>query len=110
MRKYDDFSLYFLANLPEGVEIPLDIYSQEASTLRGSLFYPVLELTHNHGTEHNSEFVYENGNNEPYRGFGHIGFLVDDVTLFHNIYRFMKLVSSFQNQISKLKKIPMMEI
>ncbi|GAW80908.1 glyoxalase I [Plasmodium gonderi] len=39
---------------------------------------PVLELTHNHGTENNDNFSYHNGNTEP-RGFGHIGFLVDDL-------------------------------
>ncbi|KAI4838261.1 glyoxalase I [Plasmodium brasilianum] len=39
---------------------------------------PVLELTHNHGTENNDNFSYHNGNTEP-RGFGHIGFLVNDL-------------------------------
>jgi lactoylglutathione lyase len=40
---------------------------------------PVLELTHNHGTENDENFSYLNGNTEPYKGFGHIGYLVDDV-------------------------------
>jgi lactoylglutathione lyase len=40
---------------------------------------PVLELTHNHGTESNENFSYLNGNSEPFKGFGHIGFIVDDV-------------------------------
>eukprot|EP00466_Bigelowiella_natans_P020795 jgi/Bigna1/89572/estExt_fgenesh1_pg.C_510148 len=42
---------------------------------------PVLELTHNHGTENDEGFWYKNGNDdgENKKGFGHIGFLVDDV-------------------------------
>ena len=42
----------------------------------------VLELTHNHGTEKDDDFKYHNGNDndaEEGRGFGHIGFLVDDL-------------------------------
>lgn len=39
---------------------------------------PVLELTHNHGTEKDISFSYHNGNTNP-RGFGHIGFLVDNL-------------------------------
>ena len=40
---------------------------------------PILELTHNHGTENDPTFEHHNGNVEPRRGFGHVGFLVDDV-------------------------------
>jgi lactoylglutathione lyase len=38
------------------------------------MFEPVLELTHNHGTESRPEFAYHNGNDEDagqLRGFGH---------------------------------------
>ena len=41
----------------------------------------VLELTHNHGTESDPDFKHHNGNSDP-RGFGHIGFIVDDVDSF----------------------------
>ena len=51
-----------------------------------SKLYPqstcVLELTHNHGSELDKNFAHNNGNVEPTRGFGHIGYLVDDVYAF----------------------------
>lgn len=42
----------------------------------------MIELTHNHGTESNPDFSYHNGNDDDkgqLRGFGHVGFLVDDL-------------------------------
>lgn len=45
---------------------------------------PVLELTHNHGTETDAAFAHKNGNEEGRRGFGHIGFLVPDVYAAYN--------------------------
>ena len=41
------------------------------------LFNPVLELTHNHGTEHQEDFSHFTGNEPERKGFGHIGFLVE---------------------------------
>ena len=55
-----------------------DPTSPEASEYLKKMFNPVLELTHNHGTEDDPNFSYHNGNTEP-KGFGHVGFLVDDV-------------------------------
>jgi lactoylglutathione lyase len=69
LREYHagDFSLYFLgSNVEEGADVK-------------DLFQPVLELTHNHGTETDDNFKHHNGNEEGKKGFGHIGFLVDDV-------------------------------
>jgi len=63
---YDGFSLYFLGSVPEG----------ESSLPPGR---PVLELTHNHGTEDDADFAYLSGNEDGRKGFGHTGFLVDDV-------------------------------
>ena len=64
------FSLFFLGNPPpEG---------QEALS-PGAAFQPCLELTHNHGTETDETFVHFNGNEDGRKGFGHIGYLVDDV-------------------------------
>jgi lactoylglutathione lyase len=67
-KNFDNFSLYFLgsSNVPDGADAK-------------KLFQPVLELTHNHGTENDDEFKHYNGNEEGRQGFGHIGFLVDDV-------------------------------
>lgn len=67
-RHFDDFSLYFLGSscVPDESD-------------RKTMFSPVLELTHNHGTENRDDFRHYNGNEEGRQGFGHIGFLVDDV-------------------------------
>jgi len=79
---FGDFSLFFLASLPQGT-VPPDPTSDQAKPWVNANLYPncipILELTHNHGTEDDAEFSHHNGNNEPRRGFGHIGFLVDDV-------------------------------
>jgi lactoylglutathione lyase len=39
----------------------------------------ILELTHNWGTEHDPDFKYHDGNQQP-QGFGHICFSVPDLT------------------------------
>jgi lactoylglutathione lyase len=67
-RHFADFSLFFLGSstVPDGAAVK-------------DLFLPVLELTHNHGTESKSDFVHYNGNEADRQGFGHVGFLVDDV-------------------------------
>ena len=64
------FSLYFMSHCPAGIESPSDYFD------------PVIELTHNHGTEDQADFKYHNGNsteNGALQGFGHTGFLVDDL-------------------------------
>lgn len=78
---YDGFSLYFLAsNVTEDkVQVPTDPKSMDAKAGATMLFPPVLELTHNHGTENDADFKHFNGNEDGRQGFGHIGFLVDDV-------------------------------
>jgi lactoylglutathione lyase len=85
----DTFSTYFLASLPDGCTPapPADVTGAEAKKYLVDVVYPlnipVLELTHNHGTENDPEFKHSNGNETGRRGFGHIGFLVTDVYATH---------------------------
>lgn len=73
------FSLYFMANLTDEEKKTLPpADSDEANNYIKRLFNPVLELTHNHGTEDDADFSYHNGNEDP-KGFGHLAFLVDDI-------------------------------
>ncbi|KNC80468.1 hypothetical protein SARC_07171 [Sphaeroforma arctica JP610] len=72
------FSLYFLITLLPGQTAPKP-GTPEAKEFRAKGEYGCcLELTHNHGTEDDANFSYHNGNTDP-RGFGHVGFLLDDV-------------------------------
>jgi len=69
-----DFTNYFFANLtPAQREAMVDPESAEARAAVKTLWQPVLELTHNHGTEKDDSFHVHTGNSEPL-GFGHIGF------------------------------------
>eukprot|EP00213_Chloropicon_mariensis_P003998 CAMPEP_0197483136 /NCGR_PEP_ID=MMETSP1309-20131121/56729_1 /TAXON_ID=464262 /ORGANISM="Genus nov. species nov., Strain RCC998" /LENGTH=332 /DNA_ID=CAMNT_0043025725 /DNA_START=96 /DNA_END=1094 /DNA_ORIENTATION=- len=82
-----DFSLYFLCNKNDvGPDVPKDPTDPEAMLYIKNVLYPqsvsVLELTHNHGTESDESFKHNNGNEEPTKGFGHIGYIVDDVYSF----------------------------
>lgn len=56
----------------------LCLQSPEAAEFVKKLWQPVLELTHNHGTENDPAFRYHNGNDAPH-GFGHIGMLCNDL-------------------------------
>lgn len=38
-----------------------------------------VELMHDHGAENDPDLRYNNGNEEPHRGFGHLALLTDDV-------------------------------
>jgi len=87
-----DFSVYFLASVPEKEKKSLPV----AGTPEAHKFlwgtsrkgFCTLELTHNHGTELSADLplkdyagrsqLYHDGNSTP-RGFGHIAFNVDDV-------------------------------
>ena len=63
---HSDFSLYFLAYasqnkmISEGIEsgIMPDPKSIESKEFMKNMFGPVIELTHNHGTENDENFKY----------------------------------------------------
>jgi lactoylglutathione lyase len=78
LRKLDfaemKFSLYFLART-DGEAVPEDISER---TVYAFSRCGVLELTHNWGTETDSNFKYHDGNAQP-QGFGHICFSVPDL-------------------------------
>ena len=81
VRKLDfpamQFSLYFLAYLSdeEAAKVPADDAKRLTYTFGREA---MLELTHNWGTEEQTDFAYHNGNDQP-QGFGHIGITVPDV-------------------------------
>ncbi|SEN30288.1 lactoylglutathione lyase [Halomonas caseinilytica] len=79
LRKLDfeemQFSLYFLAKLEKGDEVPEDKAERSVWTFSQK---GLLELTHNWGTEDQADFAYHDGNAEP-QGFGHICFAVPDL-------------------------------
>jgi lactoylglutathione lyase len=76
----NDFSNYFLACLSEEEKQKApDPEEPGARDFVKTLWQPVLELTHNHGTELKDDFQVHTGNSDPARGFGHIGFLMDDL-------------------------------
>jgi lactoylglutathione lyase len=66
------YSLYFLAILRPGEQVPGEPGSPEANSFLWNYNGTILELTHNHGTETNPDFKHNNGNVEPNRGFGHV--------------------------------------
>ncbi|KAF8843057.1 glyoxalase I [Paxillus ammoniavirescens] len=71
-----DFTLYFLGYDHDGIsQLPTKEKEKARFNREG-----ILELTHNHGTESDSNFQgYANGNSDPGRGFGHIAITVDNI-------------------------------
>merc|ERR1719183_3403404 len=79
----NDFTNFFMACLSdeEKAKLPVDAKSPEAVEFVKKLWQPVLEMTHNHGTEKDDTFQVHTGNGDPvaWNGFGHIGYIVDDL-------------------------------
>ena len=88
------FSLYFLAYVPAGVQVPQD---DAARRLWMAGIPGVLELTHNLGTENQDGPVYHDGNSDP-RGFGHICVSVPELEA--ACARFEELGVPFQKRLS----------
>eukprot|EP00756_Hemistasia_phaeocysticola_P030828 Hpha_TRINITY_DN16312_c1_g1::TRINITY_DN16312_c1_g1_i1::g.59589::m.59589/K01759/GLO1, gloA; lactoylglutathione lyase len=86
------FSLFFLASLSEEEKkeilalLPKEEVEKMGGEIKGDvensitkvMWQPTLELTWNHGTENDADFKVHDGNAQP-QGFGHIGYLVDDL-------------------------------
>lgn len=89
------FSLFFLAYVPEGTQVPED---NEANAKYAFGREAVLELTHNWGTEEAATTPYHNGNTEP-RGFGHICISVPNIQ--EACARFESLGVSFQKRLGE---------
>lgn len=69
------FSLFFMTHNPGPA---VDTTTTEAWDAVKTVFDPVLELTHNHGTENKDGWSYHNGNTDPV-GFGYITVAVSDL-------------------------------
>lgn len=89
------FSLYFLAYVPEDFKVPTEDHANAQYCFGRE---SVLELTHNWGTESQTESPYHNGNSEP-RGFGHICISVPNVVT--ACARFEKLGVNFQKKLGE---------
>jgi lactoylglutathione lyase len=75
-----NFSLYFLAILPDTLKCPTPGTKESEEFLWDlPIGVSTLELTHNYGSETDDTFSVNNGNVEPYRGFGHIAVMCPDV-------------------------------
>jgi lactoylglutathione lyase len=73
-----NFSLYFLGIFPDDAALP-EPGTEAAETFLWNMDGTCLELTHNHGTESDDNYQTNNGNVEPFRGFGHLAVATKDV-------------------------------
>jgi len=93
------FTLYFLAYVNADDRASLEAKSDEQRRAYAFNRPGVLELTHNWGTENDTDFKYANGNSDPGRGFGHTAIIVD------NIEEACKRFESFGDKVKWVKKL-----
>ena len=73
------FDLYFLASMPDDGTVIPEPGTSAANAFLWTFQRSTLELCHNYGTETDAAAGYASGNTVPHRGFGHVGFVVDDI-------------------------------
>ncbi|CAE6420978.1 unnamed protein product [Rhizoctonia solani] len=91
--EFSDFTLYFLGYDHSDGKATAEEKTNGRFSREG-----ILELTHNHGTENDTDFSYASGNSDPGKGFGHIAISVNDVE--QACERFEKLGVSFKKRPS----------
>lgn len=83
LHKYDfpqwNFGLFFLGIPPPGDDEWPTPGTKESEAKLWTMQYSCLELTWNYGSEKDESFEVNNGNVEPFRGFGHIAMMTPDV-------------------------------
>ncbi len=91
----------FLYNPEDGTTLTLIAYNSSNSLYHNKGFTDrqgVLELAHTPGKENDPDFKYNNGNSEPYRGFGHICLSVDNIKVVE--HDLLEQGNKFQKKLS----------
>ena len=100
LHRYDfpqwQFSIYFMGIPPPGEPAWPEPGTKESEQRLWTMNWSTLELTHNHGSELDDNFVVNNGNVEPHRGFGHIAMMTPDV--YASCSKFEEAGLSFQKK------------
>ena len=97
--KFTNFFLAFPRNTPTKAEVSEMKGANPLSDHQG-----ILELCWNWGTEHDPEFNYVSGNDEP-KGFGHIAISVDNVQAACDRFEEMKVNFKKRPQDGSMKDI-----
>eukprot|EP01083_Nonionella_stella_P284857 969719_1 len=77
--KETDITFYYLISRKSNTEYPKEVSSKQSQQLLWSYNGGVLQLEFHNNDDKNDKFKINNGNVEPFRGFGHIAFNTNDV-------------------------------